>query len=363
MPLNTNINVGEHKVPTNSGTNSKEQEEELDAPYLDERKITISLVHNYSMFRKVNMKVMGQRKDIIGSSVRSSQILSSNKGEVDAYFPALIGLSPSHPDFTSRVKNYLNNIHFVVNENDVDLNISFLYNHKRDYLRIKKAEDEINDAYDKIDRSSLSKIKQAIADKVAALNSLESTKYKYGSPQNLEQYLIYRHCILYRDVAKDTAVINSDPNVRFYIKDKNREKLREKKLLDIRKKALVNFSKLCGTEAQFNAVFVEMSVSRNDNLAEALLKDREEKEAILIDFANNEPERFNKFYNDKYVTVRAMIETLITRGELVRSDYNQQISTADGTFIGANMNEAVAWFENPTNATLRAAYEKKIKLF
>ena len=106
-----------------------------------------------------------------------------------------------------------------------------------------------------------------------------------------------------------------------------------------------------------------MSVSRNDNLAEALLKDREEKEAILIDFANNEPERFNKFYNDKYVTVRAMIETLITRGELVRSDYNQQISTADGTFIGANMNEAVAWFENPTNATLRAAYEKKIKLF
>ena len=123
MPLNTNMNVGEHKVPTNSGTNSKEQEEELDAPYLDERKITISLVHNYSMFRKVNMKVMGQRKDIIGSSVRSSQILSSNKGEVDAYFPALIGLSPSHPDFTSRVKNYLNNIHFVVNENDVDVSV------------------------------------------------------------------------------------------------------------------------------------------------------------------------------------------------------------------------------------------------
>lgn len=363
MPLNTNTKVGGQQVPTNPEKTSNEQELELDAPYLDERKITISLVHNYSMFRKVNMKVMGQRKDIIGSSVRSSQILSSNKGEIDAYFPSIIGLSPSHQDFTSRVKNWLNNIHFVVNENDVDLNISFLYNHKRDYLRIKAEEDKINEAYDKIDRSSLAKIKQGIADKVAALNSLESTKYLYGRPQDVTQYLIYRHCLLYRDVAKDTAVINSDPNIRFYIKDKNREALRQKKLLEVRKKALVNFSKLCGTDSDFNAVFVEMSISRNDNLAEALLKSREEKEAIVLDYANNQPEHFNKIYNDKYVTVKAMIETLITRGELVRSDYNQQISTADGTFIGANMNEAVAWFENPTNATLRTAYEKKLKLF
>ena len=50
------------------------------------------------------------------------------------------------------------------------------------------------------------------------------------------------------------------------------------------------------------------------------------------------------------------------RGELVRSEYNQQISTADGTFIGSNMNEAVAYFNNPNNASIKTAYENKLKL-
>lgn len=359
MPLNTSTQVGTTKVP--SGV--KESDKELDASYVENRTITISLIHNYSMFRKVNMKTMGQRTDVIGSSVRSSQILSSNKGEVEAYFPQIIGLSPNNPDFIGKVKNWLNNIHVVINENDVDINASFVWNHKRDYLTFKTKEDKINDAYDAIDRSNLSTIKQAIKDKVTALNTLESEKYQYGHPQDLQQYLIYRHCLLYRDVAKDTAVINSDPNIRFYIKDKDKEAARQKKLLDMRKKAISNFVRLCGTEAEFNAVFIEMSVNRNDNLAEALLKDRSAKEAILMDYANSYPERFNKFVTDKNVVTKAMIETLIVRGELVRSDYNQQISTSDGTFVGANINEAVAWFNNPANKDVRTAYENKLKLF
>ena len=59
--------------------------------------------------------------------------------------------------------------------------------------------------------------------------------------------------------------------------------------------------------------------------------------------------------------MKAFIETCIIRGELVRSDFNQQISTPDGTFIGANMNEAIAWFENDANKAIRSALESKIK--
>ena len=61
--------------------------------------------------------------------------------------------------------------------------------------------------------------------------------------------------------------------------------------------------------------------------------------------------------------MKAFVETLIMRGELVRSEYNQQISTADGTFIGSNMNEAVAYFNNPNNTAAKSAFENKIKLF
>ena len=222
MDIKTNTPSSPTKVPEKSGGDDINKED-LTKEYVDKRTIIISLVHNYSNYRKVNMKVLGQRKETIGSSITSCRVLSSNAGEVNAYFPALVGLSPNHADFTSRVKAWLSNIQFVVNENDVPLDISFVYNTKKDYLDFKKKEEAIDDEYAKVDRTNLSAIKDAIKRRVDALNTLESEKYKIGHPVNLEQYIIYRHCLLYRDVAKDTAIVNSDPSVRFYIKDYKNE--------------------------------------------------------------------------------------------------------------------------------------------
>lgn len=341
----------------------REAKEALNEEYVDKRYVTISLVHNYSNYRRVNMKVLGQRREVIGSSIRSSQILSSNAEEVNTYFPALIGISPTNPEFVTRVKAWLSNIQFVINENDVKLNTSFIYNHKADYLEIKAKEDKINDEYDKIDRENTLVIKEALKRKIDALNALESTKYKYGHPENLEEYLMYRHCLLYNEVAKDIALINSDPTIRFYIKDEAKEAEKAKKLVEQKTKAMKNFVELNGTDAKFNAVYIEMCVSKNENITEAMLKDRSEKVAKLIDFVNTNPDKFNKLYNDRNVTIKAFIETLISRGELVRSEFNQQISTADGVFVGSNMNEAIAWFENPEHKDIREAYENKLKLF
>lgn len=357
--------------PTNTGSDTKvsttavpkQVDETLEQEYVDKRSVTISLIHNYSNYRKVNMKVLGQRRETIGSSYRSCQILSSNQDEVNAYFPALIGVSPSNPEFITRVKAWLSNIQFVISENDISLNTSFIYNRKADYLDFKAKEDKINEEYEKVDRANTSAIKEALKRKIEALNTLESSKHKYGHPENLEQYLMYRHCLLYNDVAKDIALINSDPNYRFYIKDEAKEAEKQRKLTQERVKAMNNFVELNGTDSKLNAVYVEICVAKNTNLAEALLKSRDEKVAIIMDYVNNNPDKFNRIVSDKRVALKAFIDTLIARGELVKSEYNQQISTADGTFIGANMNDAMAWFENPANKDVRTAYENKLKLF
>lgn len=341
----------------------KNNEEDLNKEYTDNRKITISLVHNYSNYRKVNMKVMGQRKETIGSSITSCRVLSSNRGEVEAYFPALIGLSPNNPEFITRVKAWLSNIQFVVNDNDAVLDISFVYNKKSDYLEFKKREEAIDAEYAKVDRANTTAIKEAVKRRVDSLNLLESEKYQYGRPVNLEQYLMYRHCLLYRDVAKDMALINGDSSLRFYIKDENKEAEKQKKMTEERMKAMRNFIELNSSESKFNAVFIAMVVSRNENVSEALLKDKTEKSQILMDYVNTNPDKFNKLVNDKNVTTKAFIETLIVRGELVRAEFNQQISTADGSFIGSNINEAVAYFNNPENKAIKEAYESKLKLF
>lgn len=362
MDIKTNIPSSPTKVQEQSG-GSDANNEDLNKEYVDNRTIIISLVHNYSNYRKVNMKVLGQRKETIGSSITSCRVLSSNSGEVNAYFPALVGLSPNHADFTSRVKAWLSNIQFVVNENDVPLDISFVYNTKKDYLDFKKKEDAIDEDYAKVDRTDLSAIKKAIKKRVDALNTLESEKYKIGHPVNLEQYIIYRHCLLYRDVAKDTAIVNSDPSVRFYIKDEAKEAEKQKKLTEYRMQAMRNFIELNASPTKRNAVYVAIVASRNENVSEALVKTDSEKASYLMDYVNTHPDKFNKLFADKNIVTRAFIETLIVRGELVRSEFNQQISTADGTLIGSNMNGAVAFFNNPDNKDMKELYENKLKMF
>lgn len=362
MDIKTNITANPAKVQ-DEPIASIDKDEELDKEYVDKRTIIISLVHNYSNYRKVNMKVLGQRKETIGSSISSCRILSSNAGEVNAYFPALVGLSPNHPDFTSRVKAWLSNIQFVVNENDVPLDISFVYNTKRDYLNFKRKEDAIDDEYAKIDRTNLAAIKDGIKRRVNALNTLESEKYKFGHPVNLEQYIIYRHCLLYRDVAKDTAIVNSDPSIRFYIKDENKEAEKQKKLIEYRMQAMRNFIELNASPSKRNAVYIAVVASRNENVSEALIKSDAEKNSYLMDYVNTHPDKFNKMIADKNITTRAFIETLIVRGELVRSEFNQQISTADGTLIGSNMNGAIAFFNNPDNKDMKELFENKLKMF
>ena len=108
------------------------EEDDIDKPYYDQRTVTIALVKNYSLFRRANEKVMPKKTDYIGSSITSSRVLCSNKGEIEAYMPNIIGLAPNNDNFVTRVKQYFNNIQIPVNELNKTFYVGFHYNTKRD---------------------------------------------------------------------------------------------------------------------------------------------------------------------------------------------------------------------------------------
>lgn len=253
-PAASNINTDKQVIPPVEDGVDKQpantvgfRDESLDEPYTEKRTITINLVTNYSLYRRANDKTLPKRMDKIGSCVRSSRTLSSNKGEIESYFPALIGLAPNNENFISRVKAYLNNISVSVDELGKTFDISFFWNRKRDYLRFRAEEEAIETAYMNSDRKGVKELREALEAKITKLNLLESEKYKYGYPIVLDDYLIYRHCLLYKDVAKDIALINSDPSIRFYLK-MTKEKLSV--LLNIVRKLILlkaimlNFSRI-----------------------------------------------------------------------------------------------------------------------
>ena len=374
MDNNQNLTIG--KGPGNVGgdnaqkgtvatvmENKAAKEAELNSPYTDKRTVTIAPVQQFSAYRRANIKSMPPRRNIIGSSISSTRILSSNKDEVEKYFPQIIGISPNNPEFVTRVKAYLSNISFNVQDAGSTLNISFTYDKKKDYLTIKEKEEKINAKRESVARNNTAAIKEAVKVWTQEINDLESEKAKYGHPDNIEEYLLYRHCILYRDVAKDISLINSDSSLRFYIRDENKEAERAKRLVDERRKAMRNFLALESSDKKRNAVFIQMTVNNGGNIAEAMMKTPDQQVSALMTYLNDSPDKFNDLFEDKNVEMKSFIEALIARGELIRPEYNQQISTADGTFIGSNMNEAVAYFNNPTNKPVLEAMQNKYKLF
>ena len=342
-------------------TAKEEKDEQLDKPYTERRTVTIALIQNYSLYRKANDKVLPKRRDFIGSSIRSSRVLSANRAEVEAYFPQLLGLSPNNESFITRLKQYLNNIQVHVDELGVTFDCSFQYRRKRDYLSFKAREEQIEQEYRRANRQNLQELKKALDAKVMALNNLESEKYAYGNPINISDYILYRHCLLYRDIAKDTAIINSDPYVRFYFRDDTKEKELQQKLRQEINNAKRNYVEVIGDDDLFDAVYIQYCVSAGLPVVNSLQNERIDKETQLDKFSIAEPIKFNKIVNDKDVKVKSLIELLISRGEFVRSQWNQNITTADGEFIGSNMKEAIAWARNPDNDNVLAAFKNKLK--
>ncbi|QWM89634.1 hypothetical protein [uncultured phage cr91_1] len=342
-------------------TSKEQKQEELDKPFTYKRSITVSLIQNYSLYRKANDKVLPKKRDYIGSSIRSSQVLASNRAEVEAYFPQLLGISVNNENFVTRLKQYLNNIQVPVNELGVTFDCSFRFNHKRDYFAFKAREEEIEMAYKKANKQSTKDLRAALAIKINDLNNLESEQYAVGSPVNITDYILYRHCLLYRDIAKDTALINCDPFVRFYLKDDAKDKERQQKLRQEINNAKRNYIEVIGDDEMFDAVYIQYCVVAGLPIVNSLLSERMDKESQLDKFSTSEPVKFNSIVKDRDLRIKSLIELLIARGEFVRSQFNQNITTQDGEFIGANMKEAIAWAKNPENENVLAAFKNKLK--
>lgn len=336
---------------------------ELEEAYINERSVTIALVTDYSLYRKVNDKTLPKRVDYIGSSFKSSRVLAANKGEIEAYFPNILGIAPNNPQFITRVKQYLNNIMIKVDSLGKTFNNSFHYYHKKDYYRFKAAEDAINAEFNKANRSNLISLRKALTEKIDRLNALESEQYKYGYPINIEDYLMYRHCLLYNDIAKDMTFINVDSNVRFYFKDNVEESKRAAKAHQELIKARANFVSCISNSELFEAVYIQYCLHNNLPVMPSLAEERIMQEEKLDKFSTNEPVVFNRIFANKDITTMALIEKLIARGELIRLEHNQNITTPTGEMIGANIKEAIAWFKNPDNVSAVNAYKTKLQTY
>lgn len=337
------------------------EKEDLTMPYTHKNSITIVPVGTVSYYRKANRKVLSDKIDYLGSSIVSSQVLTSNKEEMEAYMPSLVGISPSHDDFVYRVKSFFNNIRIPIESIGKTFDISFRFNTKKDYYAYIEARNRIDAVFNSVDKSNIKLLKEALAAKIDAINNLESIQHKYGSPVNVADYLMYRHCILYPDVAKDNSIIATDRGIRFYIKDSNREAAKLRSHRNSINRAKGYFVQCTADKTIFDNVYIQYCVYKNKPVAMVSSIDLTTREDELDRFSTEEPEKFNAIFEDKDLATKSMIEMLIARGELIRLPHSQNITTVENELIGQNIKEAIVWFNDLNNRARVEAFRGKLR--
>jgi hypothetical protein len=336
----------------------------IDNELIEDRAITIMPSPRRSAMRAMNERTMEPRVERIGASISAKNALMQDGYMLVKYFPALVGESGTSPNFTKKVLSWLENISVPITDNVYGrtFDISFRYDSIEAKNTFTAKRVRLEKAYDGSAKGDASKRKIALNAYISELMTLERERAHYGMPVKLEDFVIYLHCLYYPDVAKDPTFLSIYSNVRMYIKDVEKEKKQKDALQANKRKAMQNYLNAFNNKELWKEIIVLCCAAKDINYRKLEAKGETEVESYISKFMQDEPEQFNKFFNDPYRELKTLIERGIAGGHLKRGDINQRITTAAGDDVGSNMTEAIAYFRDPLNIAKKKALETQLSI-
>ena len=262
----------------------------------------------------------------IGSSFKGSSV---NRGltfeEEVRFLSEFIGVNEQSPNWEKATKEYWANISKPVPPKDgLKLEVGLKYFKEDDYN----------------------------ADRNRALNANGVLENPKGVPINLADYILYRYCLVYNEVANSPELVSMSPKINFYLFNKDNE-IREKKVvMDIKRKAAqLLYSNM------FDRTWVEhmlRNLVARDSSKRYTIKgimdfSEDERDVLLEEFLLENPSEFLSLGNDKHLEMKSFVEIAIASGKLSRIA-NTNTITLDGEVIGNSIDETVSFLNNPKNS-------------
>ena len=162
-------------------------------------------------------------------------------------------------------------------------------------------------------------------------------------PINVDNYVLYRYCLEYRQVANTLDEVGSSTGIRFYIfkeKEEKQYKLNYRKTKD---EALLARMDVINDIDKMQSIIILTNVDLQPTI--------EDQELYISEYAEKYPAKFLELYKDKKLLEKAFIERLIRAGIFSRPN-NSTIVIYDQNQIGANLTEASIWLNRPENSAL-----------
>lgn len=328
-----------------------------------------------SAFAKANKAELHEGVRKIGSNVSAVKKMTSLGDEMRVLLPMILGLDPTSHDWSRRVKEYWDSISEPIFESGKKLEIGFTYDASTprtlEYIKtissssdvkIKTDDDIIEyleskvknveaDYKSRLEKSlHLTGVEKELADRQSALDReggllrIEEEKYKFGLPINVEDYLLYRYALVYKDVANNITDVDKSTNIRFYLYSEDQIKTDKKNRQKLKIKAMSLYTEiLADKSAVENALFV---LGKGDAVLNA--KDESDKQTALYEVYETSPARFIDIVSDKNLSLKGEIEKFISYSILRRLPHTDTIvsNTDASLIIGNTLDDAVAFFSN-----------------
>ena len=174
-----------------------------------------------------------------------------------------------------------------------------------------------------------------------------------GNPINLDHFVKYNFAKQHPQVAKSKDEMMSKTNFKYYLLDPKKEVKAKNNLVQIAKKASLEFLKSTEDENRMRNLLRILNTKVN---VDGLEKD--DVENLLYDLQNKNPKRFLSVAGDATLDLRAEIS------EFVQYSVLQKIGNAvinlDET-LGENMDEAVIYLKNPKRSTMLTQLRIRLK--
>jgi hypothetical protein len=331
-----------------------------------------------SPYAHANKEQLVDTTRTLGSTITVTNKLLANSDEQQVLMKEVLGLSSNSPDWDKRLAHYWNSISEDIEVGGRELEVGYNYDvtsiDKKKYVdafntnlkedeKIKTDKDIkkfFDDSYSMIIKdfensvSASRKLNAADADKVMVnaykykydrIITLEGQKYKFGTPINIADYILYRLCLLHSHVANEYALADKSENITFYLHSEAEIKAFKEEKVRLEKDRMNVFLSVVASPEKVENLLYALELITNAKT------DASDRNILLNEFSIREPKKFISMANNSNLQTIGKIEKYIKFGILRRLEGSHII--VDGVdsskTIGNNIDETINYFTNDSN--------------
>jgi hypothetical protein len=306
--------------------------------------------------------------------------------------PEILAISPNSPDWDKVLNHYYNSISEPINPGGRKLEIGMMYDinsiEKSKYIkqynetakevnRFKSDEDlekYFNDLLTEVNESTTREITKANTikndrDRETRLNmiyklkwdkivSIESQRYKYATPIDVIDFVLYRYCLIHSQVANEFALVNNSNNIRFYLYSEDEIKKQKDDAFKIERDRMIAFTDVIKQGDTVDDILY--ALGKGSGISKM---DTTSKHVLLNTISAENPTKFIITTKNTNLKSIGKIEKYIESAILRRLEGSQVI--VDGTdstiIIGDNIEEALTFFADDKNKGLVSEYATRYK--